>query len=161
MPAAVALAGDLDRAALAAALREIRRRHEILRTVFRTGLAGPVQIALPAPGAFDLPLVDLSGLPSARRDAVAGQLSTEEGRRPFDLGRGPLVRAFLLGLGSAGHAEHAGHAAGHAAEHRLLLTLHHIVSDGASMRVLVRELSVLYGAAADRLPSPLPELSLQ
>jgi amino acid adenylation domain-containing protein len=152
MPAAVALKGDLDRAALAAALREIRRRHEVLRTVFRAGLSGPLQIVSPAlapaaGAALDLPLADLSALPRARREAVAGRLATGEGRRPFDLGRGPLVRALLLRLAPD--------------EHRLLLTLHHIVADGASLQILVRELSALYGAAVARLPSPLPELSVQ
>jgi amino acid adenylation domain-containing protein len=155
MPAAVALAGDLDRAALKAALREIRSRHEILRTVFSAGPDGPVQVVLPAaasdglPAAdpFDLPLVDLAALPPALREAAADLLATAEGRRPFDLGRGPLVRCLLLRLG--------------AAEHRLLLTLHHIVFDGASLPILVRELAALYGAALSRRPSPLPALALQ
>ncbi|HYX25277.1 MAG TPA: amino acid adenylation domain-containing protein [Thermoanaerobaculia bacterium] len=149
MPSTVRLEGDLDRQALAAALGEVVRRHEALRTVFRlptTGVDEPVQEILPPPPVF-LPAVDLTTLPPSRRQAEAYQLATRDARQAFDLARGPLLRAGLLRLSDR--------------EHVLLLTLHHIVSDGWSMRVLTREVSVLYAAFSRGLPSPLPELPVQ
>ncbi|MFL6233377.1 MAG: amino acid adenylation domain-containing protein, partial [Thermoanaerobaculia bacterium] len=148
MPAAVELKGQLDRAALAAALGEIVRRHEALRTTFRidTGeTAGePVQVIAP-PSLFHLPLVDLRGLPG--RQAEADRLAAAEARRPFDLGRGPLLRASLLRLEDE--------------EHVALVTLHHIVSDGWSTGLMVRELGALYAAFVAGAPSPLPEPAVQ
>src|SRR5205085_11432965 len=75
------------------------------------------------------------------------RLTSHEAQRPFDLTRGPLLRAQVLRLGPQ--------------EHVLLLTVHHIVSDGWSMQVLFQELSALYAAYAAGLPSPLPELPIQ
>jgi amino acid adenylation domain-containing protein len=91
--------------------------------------------------------VDLRNLPEPEREAEAQQLATEEARRPFDLAQGPLLRAILLRLDKE--------------EHVLLLTMHHIVSDGWSMGILFRELSALYGAFSVGKPSPLPELPIQ
>ncbi|HEY0784171.1 MAG TPA: amino acid adenylation domain-containing protein, partial [Thermoanaerobaculia bacterium] len=122
------------------------RRHESLRTTFAKQGGGAVQaIAPPAP--FPLPRVDLSALPDSARDAEAARLTLAESGRPFDLARGPLLRAGLLRLGPE--------------LHRLLLTLHHIVSDGWSMGVLIGELGAAYGAyAAGRAPD-LSALRLQ
>ncbi|HVR95699.1 MAG TPA: non-ribosomal peptide synthase/polyketide synthase [Thermoanaerobaculia bacterium] len=147
LPTAVRLTGPLDVPALAAALREIVRRHETLRTTFGVTADGePVQrIAPPAP--LTLPRVDLSALPGPAAGAAVRGLLAAEARRPFDLERGPLLRQLLL--------------AQRPQEHVLLLVLHHIVSDGWSMGVLVRELGALYDAFTRRLPSPLPELAVQ
>jgi len=138
--------GPAERLALAAALTEIVRRHEALRTVFREVAGSPVQEILPPP-PFDLPLVDLAGLPPSCRETEAERLARVWVRRLFDLGAGPLLAAVLLRLGSA--------------EHRLVMAMHHIVSDGWSIGILVREMSALYPLFAG-LPgaAPLPELPL-
>jgi amino acid adenylation domain-containing protein len=148
---ALALAGegDLSVAALAAALGEVVRRHETLRTTFAEGQEGerrPVQTIAPA-GGWRLPMVDLSGLPAAARSAATERLAAEEASRPFDLERGPVLRATLLRRGEADHA--------------LLLDIHHIAADGWSMGIVVEEIAALYGAALAGSPSPLPELAVQ
>ncbi len=156
MPAALRLRGPLDRAALAASLSGVVARHETLRTVFREEGREkgnrPVQVIAPE-SAVPLPVVDLTGLPSERRDGEARRLAAAEALRPFDLSRGPLLRTTLLGLATAEHAEHAVHA--------VLFTLHHVVGDGWSLSVLVREVAALYRAALDGAPARLPELPVQ
>ncbi len=145
VPAAVRLRGSLDVAALEQTLREIVRRHEPLRTTFVMESGRPVQVISPlAPPA--LPVEELSCGP-AEAESEALRLATEEARRPFDLERGPLFRARLLRLGEQDHA--------------LFLTMHHIVCDGWSMGVLVRELGALYEAFRNGRPSPLAELPIQ
>ncbi|HEV7519360.1 MAG TPA: amino acid adenylation domain-containing protein, partial [Thermoanaerobaculia bacterium] len=146
VPAAIHLAGRLDRAALVAALGEVVRRHEALRTRFAAGEDGPVECIEPA-APVSLPRIDLSELPAAGRPGEARRLASEEALRPFDLARGPLLRAIGVDLA--------------AEQHLLLLTLHHIVSDGWSLRVLARELGELYTAFVGGQSSPLPELELQ
>ncbi len=143
---AVRLRGELDVAALARCFAELARRHESLRTVFRTEAGRPVQVILP-PAPPSLPLIDLSGVPPAIRGEESRRLATGHQSLPFDLSRGPLLRTALLRLG--------------ADEHALLLTMHHIVSDGWSFGVLVRDVVALYQAFAAGEPSPLPELPLQ
>ncbi len=143
---AVELAGHLATAALAASLAEIVRRHAVLRTTFALAAGRPAQVIAPARD-LPLPQVDLSRLPPMARDAVGRRLAGDEARRPFDLARGPLVRATLLRL--------------EAERHIVLFTLHHIVADGWSMGVLAREVGALYAAALAGLPSPLPELAIQ
>jgi amino acid adenylation domain-containing protein len=147
MPVAVELSGELDVSALAAALAEIVRRHESLRTTFPAAGDVPRQrIAPPAPPAV-LPLVDLSALPVPAGRAEAERLDREHAGEPLDLERGPLVRALLVRLA--------------AQSHRFSLNLHHILADGWSLGVLVRELGALYGAGVEGRPSPLPELPIQ
>ncbi len=146
LPFAMVLRGALDPADLEAALNEVLRRHEALRTVFREVDRQPRQVILPFERRA-LPRVDLSALPETVRAATARRLALEEGQRPFDLERGPLLRAVLLYLG--------------ADEHGLLLNLHHIVSDGWSMGVLTRELGLLHKTARRGGSSPLPEPSIQ
>jgi amino acid adenylation domain-containing protein len=144
MPTALWLDGALDVGALERAFTELLRRHESLRTTFHDEGGTPVQVIHP-PAALPLTVVDLTGLDAP--EAEARRLATEEAARPFRLSTGPLLRATLLKLGDARHA--------------LLMTMHHIVSDGWSMGVLVRELATLYRAFCTGQPSPLPEPRLQ
>jgi hypothetical protein len=140
------LSGRLEIAALRRALDEVLRRHEVLRTSFAADGGEPFQrihdhLALP------LPFVDLQELPRQRREGEMQRLALAEAQRPFDLARAPLLRGTLLCLAEG--------------EHALLFTLHHIVSDGWSMGILVREVAALYGAFTRGEPSPLPELPIQ
>ncbi len=146
IPTAVRLRGDLDSAALGRALNEVVRRHEVLRTTFASEGGVPRQVIAPA---LELPLtiVDLGPVPEADREARALDLIRDEARTPFDLARGPLLRARLIRLGDR--------------EHIVLVTMHHIASDGWSIGVLVREVAVLYDAFRKGEPSPLPEPVLQ
>jgi amino acid adenylation domain-containing protein len=146
VPAAVRLTGELDVAALAQVLNEIVRRHETLRTTFAVVDGQPVQVIAPAL-PFNMPLVELGEVPEPLREARVRKLVRAEAQRPFDLGRGPLFRVTLLRLGRE--------------EHVVLLTLHHIVADGWSMGVLIRELAALYEAIHEAQPSPLPPLPIQ
>ncbi|MCP4657450.1 MAG: amino acid adenylation domain-containing protein, partial [bacterium] len=143
VPVAYHLTGRLSPAALAASLRALVRRHETLRTTFRDGPRQHVAAEL----KIDLPRVDLRRLPDALRQAVAAELAREEARRPFELARGPVLRAALLRLGEE--------------QHRLLLVIHHIAFDGWSAGIFMHELGVLYRAAVDGRPSPLPALRVQ
>jgi amino acid adenylation domain-containing protein len=153
LPVALELAGpfgDREAAVLAATLSEIVRRHEALRTVFPEVAGSPVQEILP-PAPFALPLVDLQALPPSRRVAEAERLAALWVRGLLDLRRGPLLAAVLLRL-NVGDEE----------RHRFVLEIHHIVSDGWSIGVLVREIAALYTLFAG-LPGAqaLPELNLQ
>jgi amino acid adenylation domain-containing protein len=147
IPAAVRLRGELHVTALEQTFAELVRRHESLRTVFAARGGVPVQIINP-PAPFSLEVEDLSGLPDeATREARARELAAEEARRPFDLTRGPLLRASLLRLDESYQV--------------LLLTMHHIVSDAWSLGVLIRDMVTLYEAFTKGEPSPLSELSVQ
>ena len=146
IPAAVRLKGMLDVAALRRSLNEVVRRHETLRTRFEVVDAQPMQVIAPSL-ALAAPLNDLQHLPEGKREAEAVRLATDEARRPFDLGVAPLLRATLLRLS--------------ADEHILTLTMHHIISDGWSVGVLIREIAALYEAFTTGRPSPLPDLTIQ
>ncbi len=146
MPSALRLRGALDVAALRAALDALVRRHETLRTTFAERGGVPAQVIHP-PAAVPLPLVDLRALPAAGREARAERLARAEAMRPFDLARGPLLRCTLLCLGEEDHV--------------LCFTLHHVVGDGWSMQVLVREVSATYGGFVRGEPASLPELPIQ
>ena len=146
VPSAVRLLGAIDATVFERVFTELVRRHEPLRTTFRAGSDSSVQIIAPT-AQLRLPVMDLSALPTAQREAEALRLMTEEALRPFDLEHGPLLRVALLKL--------------EAREHILLLTLHHIISDGWSMSVLVREVAALHEAFSQGRPSPLPELPVQ
>ncbi|HEX9940303.1 MAG TPA: amino acid adenylation domain-containing protein, partial [Longimicrobium sp.] len=143
---ALRLSGGLDEAALERALAEIVRRHESLRTTFREVDGVPSQVIAPF-GGFALPMEDLSALREAEREAEARRRAREDAALPFDLTAGPLFRAGLLRLAPG--------------EHLLLLCMHHVVSDGWSMRVFFRELWELYDAYREGRGSPLPELPVQ
>ena len=163
---ALRLRGEPDTAALRRALDALCTRHEVLRTTFEEHDGRPVQIVHPRPSVSletaELPPPDRpapsTGIPTdgprpsgaagpdAGQDAVGERLRREYAR-PFDLRHGPLLRAFLLRVADR--------------EHILLLTVHHIVTDGWSMGVLVDELGELYGAERDGAPAGLPEPPLQ
>jgi amino acid adenylation domain-containing protein len=147
MPLAVRLSGPLAVAALAGTVTAAVARHEGLRTSFPV-LAGRARQEIAPAEPVPVPVVDLSALPEAAREAAAARLTVEEARRPFDLAWGPLLRVTLLRLG--------------AAEHLLHLTQHHIVTDGWSMGILLGELAAVYGplAAGGPVP-PRPPLPVQ
>ena len=146
VPAALRLRGALDVRALERSLSAIVQRHETLRTVFAQGPAGPVQV-IDRFGVFALPLSDLSALEDAEREAEVRRRAAADAARPFDLSAGPLIRASLLRLANDDHV--------------LLLCLHHVVSDGWSLGVLFRELSILYETHREGRESPLPGLPVQ
>ena len=146
IPAAVRLSGEVDAARLTRIFAAVVRRHEALRTTFAAREGRPVQV-IAGELALEIPLLDLSGLPAEGKEERARALAADEAARPFDLERGPLLRLLLVRLGSR--------------EHLLLMTLHHIVADGWSMGVLLREVGELWGALAGGLPARLPELPVQ
>lgn len=146
VPAAVRLKAQLNVAALEQSLNEVVRRHEVLRTTFATVEGQPVQIIAPSL-TLTVPVIDLQALPEAERETEIQRLLTEEAQQPFDLARGPLLRPTLLQLS--------------AEEYIVSLTMHHIVCDGWSAKVLVRELAVLYVASCAGQPSPLSALPVQ
>lgn len=146
MPKALRLIGKLDAYALEQTFNEIIRRHETLRTTFAANNGQPVSIVSPSL-TITLPFIDLRSLSENERESAAQQYMIKEVQCPFDLTRGPLIRLLLLQLQET--------------EHILLITTHHIVSDGWSTGVLLRELAALYPAFCAGKPSPLPELSLQ
>jgi amino acid adenylation domain-containing protein len=168
MPATLHLAGRLDAASLARSFDEVRRRHEVLRTTFPSAGGRPVA-EVSSVSARALPLADLSALPRERGRQEMERLALAEGRRPFDMARGPMLRTTLLRLrvrpsreeGSSVPARREGPASDAGEEHALLVTLHHIVSDGWTIGILIHELAALYRSFSRGLPSPLPELPLQ
>ncbi|MCP4662492.1 MAG: amino acid adenylation domain-containing protein [bacterium] len=145
VPLALRFRGPLRGAALERSLHEIVRRHAALRTRFAVRVDEPFQVISPPPASLVLPVVDLTALASGEHERRL--LAREEARRPFDLAQGRLLRARLLRLGEA--------------EHVLLVTMHHVASDGWSLEVLYRELALSYPAFfAGREPA-LPELTIQ
>jgi amino acid adenylation domain-containing protein len=147
IPAAVHLKGRLNVAALRSTLDEIVRRHEALRTSFVAVEGEPGQVIAPEL-KLEVPVFDLGHLAEGQRRAEAEAWARAEAQRPFDLKSVPLLRASLLKLAES--------------EHVLVIVLHHIISDGWSMGVLVEELATLYEAfAKGESTSPLPELAVQ
>src|SRR5688500_7915455 len=134
----IRLEGELQVDALRGAVEALVARHEALRTTFPALDGEPVQ-SIGKPMPVDLPVLDLSSTPAAEREAMARQLAAAEARYPFDLARGPLLRTRLIRIEPA--------------EHVLLVVVHHIVSDGWSMNVLVRELGTVYRALVDGPPT--------
>jgi amino acid adenylation domain-containing protein len=144
IPALLRLSGPLDRGALERALAEIIRRHETLRTVFLTVDGEPMQEVLPE-AAFALTVTDLRDVPE--REARAYEMALADARRPFNLAADPMLRAALLQLDET--------------EHLLVVTIHHIASDGWSIGIFEHELSALYQAFAAGRPAPLPDLPIR
>ncbi|HEU4881300.1 MAG TPA: amino acid adenylation domain-containing protein, partial [Longimicrobium sp.] len=146
IPVRQRLRGELDRAALRRALDRVVARHEALRTTFAEVDGAPVQrIVAVEESAFHLVEHDLRGHPQA--GAELRRVMAEEAEAPFDLARGPLIRGRLIQLADDDHV--------------LLITMHHIVSDGWSMGVFTRELNELYAAFRDGNPDPLAPLPIQ
>ena len=146
MPEAVRITGNLELNALRQALSEIVRRHEVLRTSFPTVNGTPIQVIDPET-TLNIKVVDLQQLEATERETVLHQQAEIEAITPFDLEIAPLIRCSLWQLD--------------ATEYLLLLTMHHIVSDGWSMGVFIQELSSLYQAFTAGEPSPLAELPIQ
>lgn len=140
------LTGKLHIAALEASLAEIIRRHEVLRTVFPTVDGRPIQV-INSPGAPPFDVIDLRTLSSNQRTEEMQRLVNQMASKPFDLSEGPLIRLLLIRLAER--------------ENVFLLTMHHIISDGWSVGILMKELSLLYEAFAGGKASPLPELPIQ
>jgi amino acid adenylation domain-containing protein len=139
--------GPLDISALQRSLAEIIRRHEAWRTTFQVVDGQPVQVVQP-PYEPSLEAVDLRQLAPNQREPEALRLARQQARVPFDMERGPLLRAMLVRLGEE--------------EYRLYLFLHHIIFDGFSIyRVFLPELVTVYNAFLAGQPSPIPELGLQ
>lgn len=139
--AAVRIEGPLDVDVLRQALAEIVRRHEVLRTTFQTRGDEPVQLVSDR-NSVSFSLIELQGDETEARRFVG-----ESAQRPFDLANGPLLRVTLLKLG--------------AETHWLMIVVHHIVFDGVSRTIFIRELTSLYEAFATGAPSPLEELTIQ
>ncbi|SEU42919.1 Non-ribosomal peptide synthetase component F, partial [Myxococcus fulvus] len=146
LPAALRLEGSLDVEALRQSLRALVQRHEVLRTHFIVRDSQPIQVIRPE-AEVELPVVELGGLDGQPREAEARRLMREEALRPFDLARGPLVRASLLRLD--------------ARQHLLLVTVHHIISDGWSTEIMVRELGAFYRQFSGGEAAQLAALPIQ
>ena len=146
IPVAVRLSGRLDIDALHRSLLMVEQRHEALRTVFINDDGRPLQLIRP-PRAALLEIRDLSSLTESLREAEAERIAAEEAAQGFDLREGPLVRYQLIKLGPA--------------EHLMLMTMHHIISDGWSMGVLVREVAAMYEAYARGVEPELEEPEIQ
>ncbi len=146
MPLAARLTGRLDVGALRRSFNEIVRRHEVLRTTFYCE-KGQLQQLISPELTLPVPVVNVDDYPAAERSGVPEHLMLDEAGQPFDLARGPVVRARLVRL--------------HPEEHLLLITIHQAVSDGWSNGVLLRELGQLYAAFVQNVPSPLPPLPIQ
>ncbi|KAA3661228.1 MAG: amino acid adenylation domain-containing protein, partial [Chloroflexi bacterium] len=146
IPLAIRLTGSVDIAALQQSLHTIVQRHETLRTTFGEINGRPIQQIAPTL-TLDMPCTDLRHLPPDERESQAHQLIEDEVKRPFNLATGPLIRANLLQLADN--------------DHIALLTMHHIISDGWSLGVLIQEIAILYTAYTAGEPSPLPELPVQ
>ncbi|MDL2410967.1 condensation domain-containing protein, partial [Rhizobium calliandrae] len=145
IPLVLRLSGVLERSAWQRSLDRLFARHEALRSIFVAPQGKPRVEVLPPDAGLPVLEHDLKG----RADAQAAllDLCQEEARTPFDLSRGPLIRGRLIDMSDE--------------EHVFLLTQHHIVSDGWSMGVLMRELSSLYRAFAAGQDDPLPPLAIQ
>jgi amino acid adenylation domain-containing protein len=146
IPAAVRLRGELNVEALRRSFAEVVQRHEVLRTTF-VAEAGEPQQVIGAGWEIDLPVVDLHDLPEAERETAARAWAGRQAAQPFVLSEGPLLRLALARLSED--------------EHVLAVTMHHIISDGWSVGVLIREVSALYEAYGRGEESPLAELAVQ
>ncbi|AFY44054.1 non-ribosomal peptide synthetase [Nostoc sp. PCC 7107] len=146
LPAAIQIQGLLNVKALEKALNEIVRRHEVFRTSFTVNQGQPVQIIHPNL-QLNLPIINLQALPEVEQELEVKRLISQETSQGFKLDEAPLLRCTLLQLAKT--------------EYVLLFTVHHIISDGWSMGVLIQEVAALYQAFAQNQASPLPELPIQ
>ena len=146
IPSAMRLRGNLNIDALEKAIKEIIRRHESLRTTFKDVAGKPVQV-ISEDINFKLEQLDISHFPEEDRQAEALRLAKAEAATPFDLANGPLIRARLIKLADDDYA--------------MLFNMHHIISDGWSVGILVSEVVRLYSAFCEDKPSPLSDLEIQ
>jgi acyl carrier protein len=146
VPRAIRIFGKLEIALLERTFTELISRHEILRTVFPTRGGRPVQHIL-EPYPFKIPVVDFSGLNDDTQSREMFQWISQEGQRPFDLEKGPLLRVSVLKLKKE--------------EHIVVLTEHHLIHDGWTQGLLLREFIAVFTAYLEGKPSPLPELPIQ
>ena len=146
IPAAFRLRGDFDVASFQRAIEEVIARHESLRTTFEAIDGTPMQLVSPYV-KFDLPVIDLSDKADDVREKEIIRLATIEARSPFDLAKGPLFRATILKINDTDHV--------------VLITMHHIISDGWSIGVLVNEITAHYAAFSEGRSINLPELPIQ
>ncbi|HKN84164.1 MAG TPA: amino acid adenylation domain-containing protein, partial [Pyrinomonadaceae bacterium] len=146
VPTVLRLEGPLNVQALQRALDEVVRRHEVLRTTFAIVNDGPVQIVHPQL-RIPIDLIDLRDVPATERWLEAMRRVTKDAWQPFNLEEGPLLRALLLRLDDEDQLS--------------ILTMHHIISDAWSRKVLVEEISALYDAYLNDKPSPLADLAIQ
>jgi len=144
---ALRLTGPLDIPTLQRSLHSLVERHEALRTSFMEDTGGSPSQIIRSEVLLDCPLLDVSSLPENVRPTVIKAMVNSEVSNPFDLANDPLIRVRLLRLTSE--------------EHVILLTLHHIVSDGWSMNILLREVAMLYQSFINHQPSALPPLPIQ
>ncbi len=144
--AALRIKGPLDHGALERSLNHLVRRHESLRTSFVATEGTPHQL-IGEDISFSLGTIDLTELPVEGRENEAKRRAIDESRRPFDLAHGPLARVSLLRLGDADHA--------------IILTMHHLITDGWSFGLAATELASLYEAERHGRPSSLPRPSIQ
>jgi hypothetical protein len=147
VPVTMQLRGEVRVDVLERTLSEIVRRHEVLRTTFATVDGSPVQVVKEAREGVRLETEDLRALPATERESRAKEMAQAEARQPFNLSEAPLLRARLLRLGEEDYV--------------VLLTMHHIASDGWSIGVLLQELAAIYQAYVEGRPSPLAELPAQ
>ena len=138
--------GPLNQEVLERSFKELVRRHETLRTTFAVE-DGPPEQVIAEHHKMELPVTELSGLPSQKREASVLRIATEEARQPFDLTKGPLIRSRLLRLSKQNHI--------------LVVTVHTIIADERSLSILAHELATLYEAYSACQPSPLPDLRIQ
>ncbi|MCC5645525.1 amino acid adenylation domain-containing protein [Nostoc sp. CHAB 5824] len=146
IPVALHLTGSLNLVALEQTFNEIVQRHEALRTTFVIQSGQPVQVINPTL-TIPLIIIDLLQLPQAEREIQAREFTTQEAQRPFNLSTDLLLQVKLLRLDET--------------QYILLLNMHHIVSDGWSIGVLIQEIAALYTAFTSNQPSPLPKLTIQ
>jgi len=146
VPQARRIHGPRNTRALERSLADLIRRHEILRTTFMADAGQPIQVIHPA-GQYRLPIIDLRALEDTKKKACVRQITDAEHQCPLDLHKGPLLRTMLLQLADEVHV--------------WLLTLHHILTDGWSNEVLLRELTICYHAFVSGQPSPFAPLPIQ
>ncbi|MGA9567228.1 MAG: amino acid adenylation domain-containing protein, partial [Candidatus Korobacteraceae bacterium] len=145
-PWTIRMKGTLNQGALAGAMNEVVRRHEVFRTTFMAIDGEPFQLIAPEL-EIGIATIDISGVPSEQREAEVQRLAVEGARQPFNLKTGPVFRVTLLRLDTE--------------EHIFLLNSHHIANDGWSMWQFIRDLGTAYEAICEGKPCELPELPIQ
>ncbi len=146
VPRAIRIKGEVDREMMRRVFSEIIRRHEILRTAFPEIDGKPAQV-IKEPFFLDMPIVDMTDMAGAHREEAVKSFIRAQGQKKFDLVEGPMIRSHLLKLSSR--------------EHILVLCEHHLVHDGWTQNVLLKEFVTIYKAFCEGKPSPFPELPIQ